>query len=207
MKKISGDTKQLITGLLLLLCMPVGGYVLSEIWNYEHRIEKAISRGEYEQARKLVSKIEDQHDQEQVGERVATAQLTYLIGSGNEDIAYRIAQEDGFTTLFFEIYVPKISDIYQKGEKEKILLWLSRVQFENAPNLSTGSYYSGYNEEASAYNTTLEQFISYLCVVAGDTAFARKVVEFVKPTVAEYGKERKLNYEAQKSIKSRYKLY
>ncbi len=193
----------LFGGLLGLIGVGINYYT-----DYQSRIETAIGKGNYEKARKLASKIDSPYKRAESYERVAIAHYTYLIDTNSEDIAYRIAQEDGFTHIFFEIYVPKISEIYQKGAKDNILLWLSRVKFKNVPNLSAGSSFSYYNEEVSVYNATLEQFISYLCVVNDDTAFARKVVEFIKPTIENYGKndERRYNYNAQKEIKSKYKL-
>ncbi len=178
---------------------------------YRAKVEEAISKGDYTEARVCAAKLGRDYEREEANEKITRAQVANLISLQGEEVAYALAQEENMTYLFFEAYMPRIQEFYVKSGEDKVLMLLSRVEFEHRPELEDSYADMGdnsyYNDAVFKYNSLLEQFIAYLCVT-DKQKFANKLVNFLKPPVVEVeGKyETMLDYSIQKRVKQQYKL-
>ncbi len=180
--------------------------------DWEAKMQEAIAKGEYTEARACAAKLSC--GTKEAYEKITRAQVTFLMNTGSVDQAYSIAQEEGTAFIFFESFMPKLSEVNQNIGKMKVLEYLSKVEFEAAADLSAeycNDYNDTYNEGAAKYNSLLEQFIN-LVDIQGDKTFVAQLMKFVKPIVVEIKKSNgvsdgvKLSNQPLEDIKKRLSL-
>ncbi len=165
----------------------------------EADIQQAINDGNFIRARKRASEETWKDDREKMYAKITRAQIAFLVNSGNIEQAYSIAQEENSVNVFFDAFMPALSDIYESVGKIKTLQYLVKVELSNSPDLSEkyittaagmtlGNNCGNYNDSAIKYNTLLEQFIGYVDI-RGDREFATQLLRFVKPIVVELPKK------------------
>ncbi len=207
---IFGITVMLIGG----LCSCESKYEKQEKENKEilSEIEVKLADGDYSGAREKAQKLNWGSDVAM--SKIARQEISYLINSQGEDAAFRVAQEQGMTPIFYESYMPKLIDLYEKNGLQKMIIYLSKVQFKNSPNLDEGinDFGSGeanleYNKEVNDYNQFLEQFITYLEVM-NKREDAKSVLKFVKPILVQPKNEYRCEFsdEPMKAIKAKLNL-
>ncbi|MFI3332787.1 MAG: hypothetical protein SNI51_04950 [Rikenellaceae bacterium] len=160
---------------------------------------KSIETGDFSKARSAVSELNISyhlydHEKEEMLSSITRAQIAFLINTGSIEQAYSIAQEENVIAVFYDSFLPKLTEVYEDQGKVKILQFLAKVEFPVAPDLTdlyvTEHNASGkYNSYASKFNSLLEQFILYVDI-KGDNEFATQLLKFIKPIVTELKDEK-----------------
>ncbi len=165
---------------------------------YYRCLEKAITEGDYEKAKDYALKIY----WDDAVPIVVKSQITTLLNAGNVEAAYHLSQEENLEYMFFEVYLGRITKLYDENKETEILQYLSASKLKHEPDNS-----SIYNDEVLAFNSQLEPIIAYFCV-NDNKAFALKLLAFIKPT-CEYNydtHEHEFINTQQSEIKKKYKL-
>ncbi|MFI3314055.1 MAG: hypothetical protein R3Y04_00120 [Rikenellaceae bacterium] len=206
--------KKRLLNILMIAQVILCATILSSCDNsaeWESKMQQAIGKGDFTEARACAANMKYN---DSAYEKINRAQIAFLLNSGSIDQAYSLAQEEECANIFTELFMPKLSDIYESQGKTKTLQFLTKVEFANAPDLTESSVYSysdneKYNTEATKYNSLLEQFITYL-EIFNNKEFATQLLKFVKPIVVNTpGGDRKsveLSNQPQEDIKKKLGL-
>ncbi len=188
MKKVLFNTLMflqiIICATMFVSCSCSDDSAKSKEWEAE--MQTAIGKGDFTEARACAAKAGGWSGHYKI---ITRAQIAFLINSGSLDQAFSLSQEEGMVYVYFELFMPKLIDVYESKGKTEVLKNLALVQFEHVPDfdddyISSSNDNGKYNTEATRYNTLLEQFITYIDI-SGDREFALQLLRFVKPLVVE----------------------
>ncbi len=153
-----------------------------------NKLQVALANYDFEEARSIAEKFDGggiSSKRDEALDKVTLTQCTYMIDAGEINAAYRIAKEDDRAHIFYNAYIPRLSELYKDSGEDNVLLMLSKVEFKEVfyPNYPD-HYNNDYNKEINTYNSNLEQFILYLCAT-NNRSLAKKIVPFIKSIAVE----------------------